>query len=200
MSIAHLLEEFGKTASGETVETSDVSLEETRLAAFDKGYQAGWDDAVKAQSEEARRITADLAQNLQDLRFTYEEAFAAVMQALRPLLTEMAAAVLPRLARESLAPRLAEMLQDLARSEGRRTIEIAAAPADMARLSRLIEGLPDPGATLAEDDTLGAGQLYLRFGETEHEIDLPAVIAGIDAAVTGFFEETQTDKTGKAIA
>ena len=200
MSVAHLLEEFGQATSGGTVEMTDVSLEEARLAAFDKGYQAGWDDAVKAQADDARRITADLAQNLQDLRFTYEEAYGAVMQALRPVLTEMATAVLPRLAQESLAPRLAEMLHDLARSEGRQAIEIAAAPADMARLARLLEGRPDLEATLAEDDTLGAGQLYLRFGEAEHEIDLPAVIAGIDAAVTGFFEETQTDKTGKAIA
>lgn len=197
MSIAHLLEEFGSTPPGVTVAMSEARLEEERLAAFEKGYRSGWDDATAAQSEDARRITADLAQNLQDLRFTYEEAYGAVMAALRPLLTEMAASVLPRLAQESLAPRLAEMLHDLARAQGRRAIEIAAAPEDMPRLGGLLETMPDIDAALVEDESLGAGQLYLRFGESEHEIDLPAVIAGIDAAISGFFDQ---DQPGKAIA
>jgi flagellar assembly protein FliH len=195
MSIAHLLEEFGDPSDGTPLAMTDVSLEEERLAAFEKGYQAGWEDAVKAQSEDARRITADLAQNLQDLRFTYEEAFGAVMAALRPLLTEMAGAVLPQLARESLAPRIAEMLHDHARTQGRQPIEIAAAPEDLPRLEQLTGGSLEIG--LVADDTLAEGQVYLRFGESEAEVDLPGVLAGITAAVSGFFAE---QPTGKAIA
>lgn len=195
MSIAHLLEEFGDPSDGTPLAMTDVSLEEERLAAFEKGYQAGWDDAVKAQSEDARRIGADLAQNLQDLRFTYEEAYGAVLAALRPLLTEMAGAVLPQLARASLAPRIAEMLHDHARAVGRQPIEIAAAPEDLPRLEHLTgDGIE---ITLVADDTLAAGQVYLRFGESEAEIDLPGVLAGITAAVSGFFDE---QPTGKAIA
>ncbi|MET4128938.1 flagellar biosynthesis protein [Roseovarius sp. MBR-6] len=195
MSIAHLLEEFGDPSDGTPLAMTDVSLEEERLAAFEKGYQAGWDDAVKAQSEDARRITADLAQNLQDLRFTYEEAYGAVMAALRPLLTEMAGAVLPQLARESLAPRIAEMLHDHARAQGRQPIEIAAAPEDLPRLEQLTGDSLE--IALVADDTLAEGQVYLRFGESEAEVDLPGVLAGITAAVSGFFAE---QPTGKAIA
>ena len=194
MSIAHLLEEFGELTDGVPLAMTDVSLEEERLAAFEKGYQAGWDDAVKAQSEDVRRITTDLAQNLQDLRFTYEEAYGAVMTALRPLLMEMAGAVLPRLASESLAPRIVEMLHEQARAQGRQPVEIAAAPEDLPRLAHLTEDGLD--ITLAADDTLGAGQVYLRFGESEAEIDLPGVIADISAAVSAFFDE----QPGKAIA
>ncbi|MFU8835823.1 MAG: flagellar biosynthesis protein [Roseovarius sp.] len=194
MSIAHLLEEFGETGEGEgvTLDMTDISLEEERLAAFEKGYQAGWDDAVKAQSEDSRRISTDLAQNLQDLRFTYEEAHGAVMAALRPLLMEMAGAVLPQLARESLAPRIVEMLHDFARAQGRQPVEIAASAEDMPRLEHLMEGGIE--GTIVADDTLGAGQVYLRFGESEAEIDLPAVIDSITAAVSGFFDETQPRK------
>ncbi|MBC7131927.1 MAG: flagellar biosynthesis protein [Roseovarius sp.] len=195
MSIAHLLEEFGDAGEGTERAMTDVALEEERLAAFEKGYQAGWDDAVRAQSEEGHRITADLAQNLQDLRFTYEEAYSAVMAALRPLLTEMTASVLPQMARESLAPRIAEMLHDHARALGRQPIEIAAAPEDLPRLEHLADGGLE--LRLVADDTLGAGQVYLRFGESEAEIDLPEVLAGITAAVSGFFD---AQPEGKAIA
>jgi len=194
MSIAHLLENFDTAQDGHEVTLTDASLEDERLQAFETGYQAGWDDAVKAQAEDAHRITADLAQNLQDLSFTYEEAHAAVMQALRPLLTQMTTAVLPRLAQESLGPRLAEMLDELARDQGRLAVTIAASPSDAPRIAHLLEDEPGIGAALSEDDTLGPGQVSLRFGEDEHEIDLAEVLAGIDAAIRGFFDQTQTGK------
>ncbi|MGR3461364.1 MAG: flagellar biosynthesis protein [Roseovarius sp.] len=194
MSIAHLLENFDGAQPGGQVTISDVSFEEERLAAFETGYQAGWDDSVKAQTEDVRRITADLAQNLQDLSFTYAEAHGAVMQALRPLLTQMTTTVLPRLAQESLGPRLTEMLHDLARDQGRLDIGIAISPDDAPRITHLLESDPAIEATLVEDDTLGPGQVSLRFGEAEHEIDLTEVLAGIDAAIRAFFDQSQQGK------
>jgi len=116
MSITHMLEDFGETRRGTPLSITELSLEEERLEAFERGYQAGWDDCAKSQAEESRQITADLAQNLQDLTFTYEEAYASVMQALHPLLEQMTAAVLPRLARDSLVPRLVETVHDIARA------------------------------------------------------------------------------------
>jgi len=194
MTISHLLEDFDTAHEGAQMIISDASLEDERLAAFETGYQAGWDDAVKAQAEDARRITADLAQNLQDLSFTYEEARVAVMQALRPLLLQMTTAVLPRLAQESLGPRLAEMMHDLARSHGDLRTEIAVSAADAPRLAHLLDTDPALEADLIEDDTLGPGQVYLRIGETEQEIDLGEVLAGNNAAIRGFLDQTQQGK------
>lgn len=194
MSIAHLLEDFGERRPEAQAQIDEVALEDERLQSFEAGYQAGWDDAVKAQANESRQITADLAQNLQDLRFTYEEAYSAVMQALQPLLTQMTATVLPRLAHETLVPRVAELLHELAREQGRRSVEIAAAPDDMVRLEHLLENEPEIDASLVEDDTLASGQIYLRFGEAEQEIDLPATLDDITTAVSGFFEEHQQER------
>jgi len=191
MSIAHLLDDFGAYARGTPVSITDVFLEEQRLEAFEKGYQAGWDDSVKSQLEESRRITADFSQNLQDLSFTYEEAYAAIMESLRPLLEQMIGAVLPRLGQETLAPRLIEILHDMARERGRQKVEIAAAPSDMTLLENLSEEMPDLPITLAEDASLSGGQVYLRFGETEQQIDLQDVLQGIDRALSGFFEQNR---------
>jgi len=195
MSIAHLLEDFGGGLRGTPVSITDVSLEEERLASFEKGYQAGWDDAAKSQAEDQRSVTADLAQNLQDLTFTYEEAHAAVLQSLRPLLEQMIAAVLPGIGQETLVPRLAELLRERVQAHGRQAIEIVTATDDMTRMEILVEALPDMQITLRPDDTLARGQLYLRFGDTEEEIDLKSVLQAIDQAVAGFFEENR-----KAIA
>lgn len=195
MTISHLLEDFGESLRGTAISITDITLEEERLAAFETGYQAGWDDAVKSQAEDERRIAADLAQNLQDLTFTYEEAYAAVLNSLRPLLEQMIASVLPPLGRETLAPRLAEILQERVRDHGRQTILLAVAPGDVTRLETLTETLPGLDIALAEDDTLAPGQIFLRFGETEEEINLDSVLRAIEHAVSGFFEENR-----KAIA
>ncbi|MGX0877460.1 flagellar biosynthesis/type III secretory pathway protein FliH [Roseovarius sp. MBR-154] len=195
MTISHLLEDFGESLRGAAISITDISLEEERLAAFETGYQAGWDDAVKSQKEDERRIAADLAQNLQDLTFTYEEAYAAVLNALHPLLEQMVATVLPPLSQDTLAPRLAEILQEKALDHGRQPIVIAAAPGDMTRMETLIETLPGLDIALAEDDTLAPGQIFLRFGETEEEINLDSVLRAIEHAVSGFFQENR-----KAIA
>ena len=195
MSIAHLLEDFSGALRGTPVSITDVSLEEERLASFEKGYQAGWDDAAKSQAEDQRSVTADLAQNLQDLTFTYEEAHAAVLQSLRPLLEQMIAAVLPGIGQETLVPRLAELLRERVQAHGRQAIEIVTATDDMTRMEILVEALPDMQITLRPDDTLARGQLYLRFGDTEEKIDLKSVLDAIEQAVSGFFEENR-----KAIA
>ena len=50
MSIAHLLDDVDAARDGHTVTLTDAALAEERLAAFESGYRAGWDDAVKAQT------------------------------------------------------------------------------------------------------------------------------------------------------
>ncbi|MFO7759384.1 MAG: flagellar biosynthesis protein [Roseovarius sp.] len=191
MSITHLLEDFGDIRRGTPLSITDVLLEEERLESFEKGYQAGWDDCAKSQMEESRRITADLSQNLQDLSFTYEEAYAAVLQALHPLLEQMISAVLPRLARDSLVPRLVETVHDIARMHGHQSIGIAAAQADMPVLEHLTDAVREMEIELTADDTLATGQLYLRFDGGEQAIDLQEVLRGIDHAVSGFFENSR---------
>ncbi len=195
MSITHLLEDFGGVLRGRPVSITDISLEEERLASFEKGYQAGWDDAAKSQAEDQRSVTADLAQNLQDLTFTYEEAYAAVLQSLHPLLEQMVATVLPNISQQTLAPRLAELLRERVKAHGHQPFEIVTAPDDMTRMEILTEALPEMQIVLRQDDTLTRGQLYLRFGDTEEEIDLKSVLDAIEQAVSGFFEENR-----KAIA
>lgn len=191
MSIAHLLHDFGALSQGKPVAITDVSLEEERLEAFEKGYQAGWDDCVKSQVEDGRRITADLVQNLQDIGFTYEEVHGEIMGAMQRLLQQITQTVLPPLSHAMLVPQVTEILHDLLETNGRQPVQLTAGPADLAILRRLSAEMPDLACTLTEDQTLASGQVLLRLGESERALDMPDVLLRIENAVSGFFQQNQ---------
>lgn len=191
MSIAHLLHDFGALSQGKPVAITDVSLEEERLEAFEKGYQAGWDDSVKSQVEDGRRITADLVQNLQDIGFTYEEVHGEIMGAMQRLVQQIMQTVLPPLSHAMLVPQVTEILHDLLETNGRQPVQLTAGPADLAILRRLSAEMPDLACTLTEDQTLASGQVLLRLGESERALDMPDVLLRIEHAVSGFFQQNQ---------
>ena len=193
MSIGHLLEDYSDFKSGAPVTLTDVSLEERRLAAFESGYQAGWDDCLKAQSENSLRVSSDLAQNLHELSFTYQEAYASILKSLQPLLRGMVDAVLPHAAQATLGSRISEMLHELAKEHGQQPVQIVTAPSNMTAIEELLaDDLPIP-VTVNSETSLGDGQVLIRIGGTEREVDLSGVLAEIDRSVAGFFEENQKD-------
>lgn len=193
MSIAHLLDDFGSLVRGKPLLLTDILLEEERLEAFENGYQAGWDDCVKSQIEDGRRITADLAQNLQDVSFTYEEAHAEIMAMMHPLLQQITTSVLPALSHATLAPRVTEILHDLLASHGRQRVQIVAGPQDLRILQQLTVDMSDLSIEMAEDPTLAGGQVYLRLGESEHALDMQDVLRRIEQAISGFFMEQRKE-------
>lgn len=170
------------------VELGQAELEECRLAAFEQGYTAGWDDAVAAQDTEITRLRSDLGDNLRDLSFTYHEAHSHVLQSLEPLLGDMVAKVLPAIARQALAPMVLEELRPVARQLSDAPIEVVANAGNRCLLeSLLVNDAPFP-LTFTEEPSLGDGQVFLNFGRNERRVDLDGAIAAITAAVAGFFE------------
>ncbi|MDR9393240.1 MAG: flagellar biosynthesis protein [Roseovarius sp.] len=189
MSIAHMLEDFGDLMQGGTADASDLTLEEARLEAFEKGYQAGWDDSASAQAEDARRISADFAQNLQDLSFTYHEAYTAVLSSLEPLLRQMTDTVLPSLAQETLGQQVVELLDGMASHHGPAGFEIVTAPENVQALESLAETMPQHELSIVADETLGSGQVQVRLGRAEREIDTETVLTAIRHAVSEFLDD-----------
>lgn len=196
MSIAHLLESFESAGRNESrsISMSELTLEEEKLEAFERGYKAGWDDATKAQVDDRNHVTRDFANNLQELSFTYHEAYGHLARALKPVMRQIVETVLPGVARQSLVPRIAEELSGLAARAGQQEVEIVAAPANTPLLREMLQkdvGFP---VRLVEEPSLSEGQAFLRFGESERQIDHDEVLAGIGQAVEAFFHEL--DHTG----
>lgn len=176
--------------------TSDVSLvvmpsvqaEEMRLQAYEAGYNAGWEDAVAAASADKARISAELANNLQRLSFSYHEAQAQVLRSIRPLLTELTTKLLPELAREAIAPVVLDVLMPLLDEATEPVIHIVLNPASRNAVEHLLTQAAGLSVTIAEEPTLGEGQVYLRLGREELRVDLDLAIRDIISVVQDFFD------------
>lgn len=164
------------------------ALEQARLAGYETGYQAGWDDAARAESDEQSRIGAEFARNLQDLGFTFHEARSHVMHALEPLLSGMVEKVLPRLVAETIGQTIVEELLPLAAAAADTPIEVVVNPAGRAALELMLAENASVPINLVEEPTLAEGQVYLRSGNAEKHIDFTGAVDKIGTAISGLYQ------------
>ncbi len=173
---------------GGTIVLDVLALEDAKLASYDQGYSAGWEDAVAAQSDEQGKLRADLARHLQALGFSYQEARMHVLKAIEPLLIEIVGRLLPDLARETLAPVVLEALMPMAETLADTPVTLVMNPAARPAIELLLDRATGLPLILLDEPTLGEGQVYLRLGSVETEVNLDRAVADITAAVRGFFD------------
>lgn len=189
MTISHILEDFSGIHVNDPVQISELSLEEQRLEAFENGYQAGWDDSAKAQTEDSRKVSADFAQNLRDLTFTYQEAYSAIVQSLRPLMKQMVDAVLPELAQETLGAQLADVMREMAVGSAGGPFKLVTSPANVTALEALLKSYPEFECIVVEDQCLGEGQVCISLETQEREIDLVWALHKLKSLVDEYFDQ-----------
>ncbi len=164
-----------------------TAVEEAKVASFEQGYSAGWDDAVAAQNGDQTRIRADLARNLQSLAFTFQDARSHVLQAIRPLILEMVNRLLPEVAREALDPTVLEALTPMADELADAPLTLVLNPAVRGQVEDLVAQATGLPMVIEEEPSLPEGQVYIRFGSIETKVDLSQVTADIAIAVRAFF-------------
>ena len=163
-------------------------VEDQKLDAFEKGYQAGWEDAVAAQTETRSFVSSGLANSLQNASFEYHELRATLNASVEAILAGVIDIVLPQIARASLGAHVREEVSALARKGLDRDIEISVAPeSESAVRAALQDDLPTP-FVLRTDKLLAPTQVILRLDGSEAELHLDRAIADISAAVASFFE------------
>lgn len=190
MAISHLLEDFSTQSlrQGAYMVTEDA-FEESRLAAFENGYKAGWDDASAAHAAEQAHISSDFSENLQALNFTYQEAYSQVIGMVEPLLTQMVESILPKAAQETLGTRIISEVMNIVRIQSPQRIELITSPASRIKLEKLgIESLPTL-VNLKEDASLGDGQVSIRFGKEEHSIDLENLLGDMSVLISEYITD-----------
>ena len=108
MSLLHLYREFGEGESDSEVAASTSSsisqeaLEDIKLEAFESGYSAGWEDALKAQFDSQTETVNAFVATLQDVSFGYHEARAGLIKAMQPVLSDIINKLLPEVAQAAL--------------------------------------------------------------------------------------------------
>lgn len=189
MSRAPLLETFDLAGAGRQPTPHDAAAEELRLASFELGYRAGWDDCVRAGETAAAATREAIATQLQSLSFTYHEAHDHILRAIEPLLHEMTARVLPLSARRSLVPTVVDLLKTAATDLARQPVVIAVNPDVRAALQAALPTELDLPLSVVEDSALGEAQARLRLGDTERRVDLGGTVAAIGAAIEAYFSD-----------
>ena len=195
MAKAVRLEVFGAGDTGAPAARVDAeALEEARLASFEQGYKAGWDDATAAQQDEQTRLRSDVSRNLQELSFTYHEARGHLLKGLAPLFEQICARVVPELAAGAIGGVVQEALQPLAEAAIESPVTIVLNPGARSAVEAALAAGVAPPFRIVEEPSLAEGQLYLRWKEGEEHIDMDAAIASIRAAVSDFFQEQEALK------
>ena len=200
MPITHILEDFSVPvkSQGAARLMSDVVIEDQRLASFEQGYTAGWDDAIEAQKNDQSRMTGKLTQNLQDVSFTYHEALAQMLRSVDPIFQAITETILPEVLRETLEPMILEHLSEMTRKHAEQPVELVVPIGVGSSLRRVLaQDFPVP-IHLREDSALVDGQARLRVGLSEQELDSPALLQKVKAAVDAFsfslLEETSHEQ------
>jgi flagellar assembly protein FliH len=184
MSIAHLLEDFSGFAPGAPARSmSEDMLEEYRLDAFENGYKSGWDDATHAHAGSQTSISAELAQNLLALSFTYHDARDHFLSSLAPLFRGIVETMVPALAEHSLASHVAQQLEELAGTHVDQPVEISVAPGNCDKLRAILDPELPMDVSVRGEPTLGEGQARIGFGNEEREIDIADIVDTIEAAL-----------------
>lgn len=194
MAVSHRYRNFGKAgpASPQPPASNEEAIEDLKLQSFETGYQAGWDDAIKAQAEDQAKIGAELGQNLQAISFAYHEALTKLTGSMQPVLEQMIHKLLPEMAQNALGAHIVEQVMSLANERISGPVEIVVADANVEKVAMLAgESLTEPFEVVGES-SLGEGQAFVRLGEDERLVDLDAVVSGVSEAFVAFFHEAKT--------
>lgn len=186
MGQAVQLENFALAAAVQAQPTPNWNPTAFRKEAFDEGYAAGWDDAVKQTQSDASKAEAQISAALQALDFTYFEARHHVLASLRPLIEAMMNCVLPDVAKEALIPLAVAELEAIAKKTDA-PIEMRCAPTTADRLrDHLAANCSTPAKVIAEE-TLTDAQIRVLWAEGDWLVDTEAAQARIGEAVASFF-------------
>jgi flagellar assembly protein FliH len=191
--LAALLPDFSQPVPrapvGPTLTEAEVDACEAR--AYEKGYRAGWDDAVASRDADHDRLSADFAQNLKDLSFTYHEAYSHVLRAMTPLLEDIVTTILPAAVDDALAAHVVGELQNQADRLGGMSVKVSVAPEQLPLVEPVV--MRDVGfpVELLADGALTPGQADIRLADREIRIDLGEIAEGIRTAITEFNHAAQ---------
>ena len=192
MSIAHLLEDFNAPAAGVAVHLLDEdALEEQRLAAFEQGYGAGWEDAVQAQEQTGTQLSSDLSATLSDLSFTYQEALTRMTLSLEPMFQSLVQTILPETIEHGFAKRLTEQICDMAREQVGQPLQLTVPAGTSDQVEAMLPQDISPRPQVIEDVSLQPGQARLQVGIAQREVDCAALLSSIAATFDAYLFEAK---------
>lgn len=197
MSTNHLFQDFGtlKPANADKKTLSDDELEDMKLHSFEGGFQAGWEEALKAQEKSSKHVSDDFLKSLQSASFEYQDVRNSLQKAVQTIMGEVVETILPLAARASLGSHICDLVNDVSENALNRSIDIVVAPGREANVHHVLkEDLSEPFKVFV-DPMMSPNQACLRLGDKEIDVDLDKTVAEIASAVSNFFEMHKAEVT-----
>lgn len=167
------LEVFEMGISDETAPLIDsFQADKLREAAYEKGYGAGWQDALAQMrnEDELRNIAAQEA--LQAISFSYSEAHQVLSDSFLALTYAILETVLPEAMRLVVPVFLAAELDALLARHTQPDVQILCAPSVQDRLAGVVASCPQTNIKMIPEPSFSEGQVSLRIAREERVIDL----------------------------
>ncbi len=194
--IAAYLEDFGPVALvPDSEEESDPAGEEQRLAVFEQGYSAGWDDAIAAQARNTQIASDAFAKNVGDLSFTYQEAVQHVTAALVPFLEALAETLVPDALDAGFVQRIANQLAEHIELESTTDVVVRCAPPRQSMVSAALPKLIDMPVKIVADSGLALDAVSIGFESSERHIDLSELTKHIRGSIEAFAFQLDKDRS-----
>lgn len=162
-------------------------LEEQKLAAYEKGYAAGWEDARDADRGSDRDLQAAVSRNLQTLAFSQQEMRATLIRSLRPLIEAMTDALLPDLAREAVGAFVVDEVMKLSEQALDQPLTLFVHPASRDMVGATLQAAAGLSFDLRDEPSLLPEQVLIHRATEERLIDLAEPLTRIRDMARAFF-------------
>ncbi|WP_373354969.1 hypothetical protein [Pseudoroseicyclus sp. CXY001] len=157
-----------------------------------EGHAAGRAEAEAEASGRRDAAAAELAQVLETMEFSFIEARAHVLSALRPLVSALTDGLLPGLAEAARLPVLIDLVMEAAEADSRSPLRLSLPPALHAALAPHLPLAGGPPLELVPDATLPEGRALLMSPEgTGTALDFDDYLAGLREALSALHDEPE---------
>lgn len=188
MAPAHLYDDFGgrkpQQPKGGGNRLSDTQIEDLKLTAFEQGFAAGWEDAVKAHADGKAQSSEGVLEALRDANFSMHEARRSLIDSLAPLFAEISATLLPSMARAGLALHVAEQLKQMTIARLDQQVELEVSAEAVELVEDIVGRETDLNVAITPIDDAPIMTARLRVGGEERDIDMSQLVNDIEAALT----------------
>lgn len=194
MTISHLLEDFGPVLPGGDAIAllSESVLEEQNLDSFEKGYAAGWEDSLAMQIEEKSRLSETMVRNLEDLNFTFTEAYQQMLASVTPVLGAVIDRALPEMLRDTIGPQILEQARAMVGDAADYPVRICVPPGQASQVRPVVSHALGLDVTVTEDPAFTDDQVAIRVGDRERIVDADGLIREMRQAIAAFSHDMQT--------
>ncbi len=192
MSVAQFFEDFSDPSS---LQRGRAKVAENPLDGYEEGYQAGWDDAVKAHQDAQTHLSSTLSQNLEQIEFTLVEAQSQLLSTIGPVLKEITKTLLPNLTSEALRALVVDEIETLLKTNVAKEISIVVSEQDESAVAAFLNSSRKLSeVSLTAKETLSDGQAYVSCAAVQRKIDVTQAISDIQTRIDSFLNQPELEQ------